>query len=142
MKKDEIKELLEIMDASGLSAIRYADDEVSIELERQAVSAMASMFGAMPAATSDEVMGTMPNSDDGTTVCSPMVGTFYAAPSPDEPPFVVVGQEVIAGQTLCIVEAMKMMNEISAPCAGIVSEVFVENGCQVEYDQPLFSIEG
>ena len=71
---------------------------------------------------------------------APMVGTFYAGPSPDEDPFVKVGQEVLTGQTLAIVEAMKMMNEITAPAPGVITEVLAANGTQVEYDQPLFRI--
>ena len=73
--------------------------------------------------------------DDG-----PMVGMFYISPSPDEDPFVKVGQEVLSGQTLAIVEAMKMMNEITTPAPGIVVEVLAANGTQVEYDQPLFRV--
>ena len=69
-----------------------------------------------------------------------MIGTFYVAPSPDEDPFVKVGQEVLSGQTLGIVEAMKMMNEIAAPAPGVITEILVGNGAQVEYDQPLFRI--
>ena len=78
--------------------------------------------------------------DDASVVRSPMVGTFYAGPSPDEDPFVKVGQEVLTGQTLAIVEAMKMMNEITAPAPGVITEVLAANGTQVEYDQPLFRI--
>ena len=73
-------------------------------------------------------------------VRSPMVGMFYISPSPDEDPFVKVGQEVLSGQTLAIVEAMKMMNEITTPAPGIVVEVLAANGTQVEYDQPLFRV--
>ena len=87
-----------------------------------------------------EVPFAMAGEDDASVVRSPMVGTFYAGPSPDEDPFVKVGQEVLTGQTLAIVEAMKMMNEITAPAPGVVTEVLAANGTQVEYDQPLFRI--
>ena len=80
------------------------------------------------------------NDSSVTLVKSPLVGTFYVSPSPDEEPFVKVGQEVLTGQTLAIVEAMKMMNEITAPAPGIVTEVLAANGSQVEYDQVLFRI--
>jgi len=80
------------------------------------------------------------NDSSVTLVKSPLVGTFYVSPSPDEEPFVKVGQEVLTGQTLAIVEAMKMMNEITAPAPGIVTEVLAANGAQVEYDQVLFRI--
>ena len=83
----------------------------------------------------------MEDADENTVlVRSPMVGMFYVAPSPDEDSFVKVGQEVLSGQTLAIVEAMKMMNEITAPAPGVVVEVLAANGAQVEYDQPLFRI--
>lgn len=77
---------------------------------------------------------------DAVIVTSPFVGTFYRAPSPDAPPFVEVGSRVREGQTLCIVEAMKLMNEIEADAAGTIVEVLVENGKPVEFDQPLFRI--
>ena len=81
-----------------------------------------------------------PQNESSILVRSPMVGMFYISPSPDEDPFVKVGQEVLSGQTLAIVEAMKMMNEITTPAPGIVMEVLAANGSQVEYDQPLFRI--
>ena len=78
--------------------------------------------------------------DSSILVRSPTVGMFYISPSPDEDPFVTTGQEVLSGQTLAVVEAMKMMNEITAPVPGIITEVLAGNGTQVEYDQPLFRI--
>ncbi|PTB87592.1 acetyl-CoA carboxylase biotin carboxyl carrier protein, partial [Pseudidiomarina aestuarii] len=77
----------------------------------------------------------------GHVMRSPMVGTFYAAPAPGSPDFVTVGQQVKAGDTLCIVEAMKMMNQIEADKGGVVKQIMVENGEPVEFDQPLFIIE-
>lgn len=77
----------------------------------------------------------------GHKVCSPMVGTMYTSPSPDSPPFVKVGQSVKVGDTLCIIEAMKMFNEIEADRAGVIKDILVQNGEPVEYDQPLFIIE-
>lgn len=77
----------------------------------------------------------------GHKVCSPMVGTMYTSPSPDAPQFVTVGQSVKVGDTLCIIEAMKMFNEIEADRAGVIVDVLVNNGEPVEYDQPLFIIE-
>jgi acetyl-CoA carboxylase biotin carboxyl carrier protein len=78
---------------------------------------------------------------DSTDVTSPFVGSFYRSPSPDVPPFVEVGSVVRAGQTLCIIEAMKLMNEIEAECAGTVTEIFAQNGKSVEYGQKLFRIK-
>lgn len=77
----------------------------------------------------------------GHKVCSPMVGTMYTSPSPDSPPFVKIGQSVKVGDTLCIIEAMKMFNEIEADRAGVIKDILVQNGEPVEYDQPLFIIE-
>lgn len=154
MKKKNILDLLAIMDEGGLTALRYDDGEVKIELERnvssgvsaagmadrvrQLLDTQAAGTGVTQGATAAPLAG----EDDGATIVrSPMVGTFYTAPSPDEDPFVKAGQEVITGQTLCIVEAMKMMNEITAPAPGIVTEVLAANGSQVEFDQPLFRIQ-
>ena len=102
----------------------------------QLLNAREDATGVVAGAASAPVAG----EDDASVVRSPMVGTFYAGPSPDEDPFVKVGQEVLTGQTLAIVEAMKMMNEITAPAPGIITEVLAANGTQVEYDQPLFRI--
>lgn len=102
----------------------------------QLLNAREDATGVVAGAASAPVAG----EDDASVVRSPMVGTFYAGPSPDEDPFVKVGQEVLTGQTLAIVEAMKMMNEITAPAPGVITEVLAANGTQVEYDQPLFRI--
>ena len=102
----------------------------------QLLNAREDATGVVAGAASAPVAG----EDDASVVRSPIVGTFYAGPSPDEDPFVKVGQEVLTGQTLAIVEAMKMMNEITAPAPGVITEVLAANGTQVEYDQPLFRI--
>ena len=98
---------------------------------------------AAPAAAAAAETETAPADDlpAGTQVKSPLVGTFYSAPSPDEPPFVLVGQEVREGDTLCIIEAMKVMNEIKAPCSGKVVRIMVQPGDMVEYNQLLCIIE-
>ena len=144
------------MDEGNLTALRFKDGQVEIELERkpaagalsgatlplmaervgQLLNAREDATGVVAGAASAPVAG----DDDASVVRSPMVGTFYAGPSPDEDPFVKVGQEVLTGQTLAIVEAMKMMNEITAPAPGVITEVLAANGTQVEYDQPLFRI--
>ena len=144
------------MDEGDLTALRFKDGQVEIELERkpaagalsgatlplmaervgQLLNAREDATGVVAGAASAPVAG----DDDASVVRSPMVGTFYAGPSPDEDPFVKVGQEVLTGQTLAIVEAMKMMNEITAPAPGVITEVLAANGTQVEYDQPLFRI--
>ena len=147
-RRENILDLLDIMDEGNLTALRFKDGQVEIELERKpaagALSAstlplMAERVGQLLNAREDAT-GVVAGEDDASVVRSPMVGTFYAGPSPDEDPFVKVGQEVLTGQTLAIVEAMKMMNEITAPAPGVITEVLADNGTQVEYDQPLFRI--
>ena len=139
-----------IMDKAELTALRVDDGELKIELERNhgplspsALPLMADRVSALLAGkTESHEAAAVESSDDDQSVLvrSPMVGMFYVAPSPDEDPFVKIGQEVLSGQTLAIVEAMKMMNEITAPAPGVVVEVLAANGTQVEYDQPLFRI--
>ncbi len=106
-------------------------------------AAAAPAASAAPAAAAAAETETAPADDlpAGTQVKSPLVGTFYSSPSPDEPPFVLVGQEVKEGDTLCIIEAMKVMNEIKAPCSGKVVRIMAQPGDMVEYNQVLCIIE-
>lgn len=150
MDTKTIEELIAIMDKAELTALRVADGETKIELERNhgplsstALPLMADRVSALLAGkTESHEAAAVDTGDDENSILvrSPMVGMFYVAPSPDEDPFVKVGQEVLSGQTLAIVEAMKMMNEITTPAPGTVVEVLAANGTQVEYDQPLFRI--
>ena len=155
MEINEIKDIaLQLMDALASKKL----GEVSIEAEgvkiRVKASAPAPVIAAAPAASpapaaqsaapaASAESETAPADDipAGTQVKSPLVGTFYSAPSPDEPPFVLVGQEVKEGDTLCIIEAMKVMNEIKAPCSGKVVRIMVQPGDMVEYNQLLCIIE-
>lgn len=156
MEINEIKNVaLELMDALASKKL----GEVAIELEGVKIkikaaapapviaaapsAAAAPAASAAPAAAAAAETETAPADDlpAGTQVKSPLVGTFYSAPSPDEPPFVLVGQEVKEGDTLCIIEAMKVMNEIKAPCSGKVVRIMVQPGDMVEYNQPLCIIE-
>lgn len=151
MDKQTIEELIEIMDKADLTALRVDDGTMKVELERNhaslsqtALPLMADRVRAL-LADKDEAHAAVaaspaPEESDSIVVRSPTVGMFYVAPSPDEDPFVKVGQEVLSGQTLAIVEAMKMMNEVTSPVPGVVTEVLAANGTQVEYDQPLFRI--
>lgn len=151
-RNEILRDLVEIMDEASLTGLQFDDGEVKVKLERNphalsptALPLMADRVSALlagkdgahasVAATSEPA-----HEDKGVVVRSPTVGMFYTAPSPDEAPFVKIGQEVLSGQTLAIVEAMKMMNEVSSPVPGIVTEVMAANGTQVEYDQPLFRI--
>lgn len=145
-----IEELIAIMDKAELTALRVDDGETKIELERNhsalsstSLPLMADRVSALLAGKTESHEAAAVEdveSDDSVVVRSPMVGMFYIAPSPDEDAFVKVGQEVLSGQTLAIVEAMKMMNEITSPAPGVVVEVLAANGTQVEYDQPLFRV--
>ncbi|WP_418691701.1 acetyl-CoA carboxylase biotin carboxyl carrier protein [Agathobaculum sp.] len=156
MEINEIKNVaLELMDALASKKL----GEVAIELEGVKIkikgaapapviaaapsAAAAPAASAAPAAAAAAETETAPADDlpAGTQVKSPLVGTFYSAPSPDEPPFVLVGQEVREGDTLCIIEAMKVMNEIKAPCSGKVVRIMVQPGDMVEYNQLLCIIE-
>lgn len=155
MEINEIKDIaLQLMDALASKKL----GEVSIEAEgvkiRVKASAPAPVIAAAPAASpAPAAQSAAPAAsaepeaapaDDipaGTQVKSPLVGTFYSSPSPDEPPFVLAGQEVKEGDTLCIIEAMKVMNEIKAPCSGKVVRIMAQPGDLVEYNQLLCVIE-
>ena len=156
MEINEIKDVaLELMDALASKKL----GEVAIELEGVKIkikaaapapiiaaapsAAAAPAASAAPAAAAAAETDTAPADDlpAGTQVKSPLVGTFYSSPSPDEPPFVLVGQEVREGDTLCIIEAMKVMNEIKAPCSGKVVRIMAQPGDMVEYNQLLCIIE-
>ena len=156
MEINEIKDVaLELMDALASKKL----GEVAIELEGVKIKikaaapapiiAAAPSAAAAPAASAASAAAaaaeteTAPADDlpAGTQVKSPLVGTFYSSPSPDEPPFVLVGQEVREGETLCIIEAMKVMNEIKAPCSGKVVRIMAQPGDMVEYNQLLCIIE-
>ena len=156
MEINEIKDVaLELMDALASKKL----GEVAIELEGVKIkikaaapapviaaapsAAAAPAASAAPAAAAAAETETVPADDlpAGTQVKSPLVGTFYSSPSPDEPPFVLVGQEVREGDTICIIEAMKVMNEIKAPCSGKVVRIMAQPGDMVEYNQVLCIIE-
>ena len=155
MEINEIKDIaLQLMDALASKKL----GEVSIEAEgvkiRVKASAPAPVIAAAPAASpapaaqsaapaASAEPETAPADDipAGTQVKSPLVGTFYSSPSPDEPPFVLAGQEVKEGDTLCIIESMKVMNEIKAPCSGKVVRIMAQPGDLVEYNQLLCVIE-
>jgi acetyl-CoA carboxylase biotin carboxyl carrier protein len=149
----KIKKLIELLEESGINEIEIKEGEESVRITRSAPGSqhafvMPQQFSApAPAApataaeaSSTESAGT-PAVPEGHAVTAPMVGTFYRAPSPGAKPFVDVGQSVSAGDTLCIIEAMKMLNQIEADKAGVVKAILIENGQPVEYGQPMFIIE-
>ncbi len=145
----KIKKLIELVEESGIAELEISEGEESVRISRaisgqvapmvnfavpQAPAQQAAAPVAAPAASAAEVVS-------GYTLRSPMVGTFYRSSSPDAKAFVEVGQTVKVGDPLCIVEAMKMMNQIQSDKAGVVKSILVENGDTVEFDQPLFIIE-
>lgn len=138
----KLKKLIDLVQESGIAELEITEGEekvkivkgggVSVSAAPPAVLAPASAAEPRPAAAEPEP------GQEGHVVKAPMVGTFYRSPSPDAKPFVEVGQAVKEGDTICIIEAMKLMNEIEADASGVVKAILVENGQPVEYGQPLF----
>lgn len=154
----EIREIAEIMKENGLHELEISEDSLSIKMQRLPVeySGQAASIGVIggadgptavyqarrevPAEQALPAEPAQPQQREGRDVLSPTVGVFYAAPSPESEEYVKVGSKVKKGDVLCIIEAMKLMNEIPAEFDGTVAEVYVGNGQVVEYDQPLFRI--
>lgn len=142
-------ELMRHAAEQGLSKVTVTEGNFSITVENTPVeAATAASTAAVPAAPAAAPAAVQENaaqpeeeSYSGTVVSAPLVGTFYAANAPEEPPIVSVGDTVTKGQTLCIIEAMKTMNTIESPCDGKVQKILVTNGELVEYHQPLIVIE-
>jgi acetyl-CoA carboxylase biotin carboxyl carrier protein len=146
----KIRELIDLMQEKNVGEIELKEDKSSVRISQfssvnnyqtstQQLTAPIFQENAMKTANSPNAENTA--SGNQHSICSPMVGTFYASPSPDAEPFIKVGQKVESGDVLCIVEAMKMFNQIEADCSGKISVCLVENGQPVEYGQPLFVIE-
>ena len=143
MKKydlETIKALAEIMKDNGLTSLSLKYDDEEISLERGSAAPVV-QTAAAPAAAPTAAKAAEPEAVEGTPVKCPMVGVFYAAPAPDEKPYVQVGDKVRKGDVLCIVEAMKLMNEITAEQDGEIARICVEDGELVEYGQPLFILK-
>ena len=144
----KVKKLIELLEASSVDEIEIKEGEESVRISRNTGAPVAMAAAPMPvapaipasAAPAVAAPAPAPAADTDNAVKSPMVGTFYRSPSPDAPSFVEVGQSVRAGDVLCIVEAMKMMNQIEADRAGTVTAIHAENGEPVEFDQPLITI--
>ncbi|GGA87347.1 acetyl-CoA carboxylase biotin carboxyl carrier protein subunit [Arenimonas soli] len=150
----KIKKLIDLLEESNLSEIEIKEGEESVRLARAPAGGYTVMSApapaahhaeaprpAAPATLSAEAVGkSTKDIPDGHTVRSPMVGTYYESPAPDKPAFVKVGQQVKAGETLGIIEAMKMFNPIEADVSGTVRAILVENGQPIEFDEPMFVI--
>jgi acetyl-CoA carboxylase biotin carboxyl carrier protein len=148
----KLKKLIDLVQESGIGEIEITEGEEKVRISRQSAAPAVMMApqamqayipgpGMPGAAPAMPAAPAAPPQPTGHNLKSPMVGTFYRAPSPGAPPFVEVGQAVSKGQTLCIIEAMKLLNEIESDAAGTVKAILVENGQPVEYGQPLFLIE-
>ncbi len=148
----KIKKLIELVEESGIAELEITEGEESVRIHRGPTgqpmmppqynfAAQAPALQAPSAPPAPAAEPSAPAAPSGHLVKSPMVGTFYRSSSPTAKPFVEVGQSVNVGDTLCIVEAMKMMNQIEADKAGVIKEILVENQEPVEFDQPMFVIE-
>jgi len=143
----KIKKLMELLEQSGISEIEVKEGEESIKLSRASKVKNVNLQDSMEnqsQSTSAITQGNVLNQQKqitGKTIDSPMVGTFYRSPSPDSKPFVEKGQKVNKGDTVCILEAMKMMNQVTAEESGIIKDILVEDAEPVEFGQPLFIIE-
>lgn len=145
----KIRKLIELINETGVGEIEVTSGEESVRISRQIsnLTTAATQVTAIPAAVSattannNEQIKDKPTAVDGHTVNAPMVGTVYLSASPGAKPFVEVGQKVRVGDTLCLIEAMKMFNKIEADKSGVISARLTENEQPVEYDQPLFIID-
>ncbi|GAB3234764.1 acetyl-CoA carboxylase biotin carboxyl carrier protein [Pseudaeromonas pectinilytica] len=143
----KIKKLIELVEESGITELEITEGEESVRISRGGVVAqvapMAYAAPQAPVVAAPAAPAATPAAAElsGHILRSPMVGAFYRSSGPDAAPFVEVGQQVKVGDALCIVEAMKMMNQIQSDKAGVIKRILVENGDTVEFDQPMFIIE-
>jgi acetyl-CoA carboxylase biotin carboxyl carrier protein len=146
----KLKTLIELVEASGIAELEITEGEEKVRITKAVPPGQQPIYAPQPmqyalaappaAAPGAAVAPAEPALPEGHVIKSPMVGTFYRSSSPGASPFVEIGQEVKEGQTLCIIEAMKLLNEIESDKAGVVKQVLAENGQPVEYGQPLFII--
>ena len=143
----KVKKLIELLETSDIAEIEIKEGEEAVRISRSSsvmttvvAPATAPASAPAPSSVTEAEEKPAPQTTSGHVVSSPMVGTFYRSPSPSSPPFVEVGTHVKAGDVVCIVEAMKMMNQIEAEKAGIIEAILVNDGEPVEFDQPLVTI--
>jgi acetyl-CoA carboxylase biotin carboxyl carrier protein len=146
----KVKKLIELLEESGISELEISEGEESVRISRHPRMMMQNPLPAAPPvqvaaapapATPATAAGEHKPRNDESTVASPMVGTYYSASAPGSKPFVEIGMEIKVGQVLCIIEAMKMMNQIESDKAGRVTAILAKNGEPVEFGQPLFIVE-
>ena len=135
MTNQEIFDLMDRFQRSSLRAMKLSCQDFSIELEQGAPAAPAA---AAPAAVPAPPAAAPASQAEGPVISAPLVGTYYAAPTPEQPPFVAAGDRVKKGQTVCLIEAMKMMSEVPAPCDCVIEEVLKANGELAAFGEPLF----
>lgn len=131
MTNQEIFDLMDRFERSSLQSMKLSKEGFSLELSRASATAPSAV--SVPAAAAPAARPA-----DGPVIAAPLVGTYYATPAPDQPPFVAVGDTVKKGQTVCLIEAMKMMSEVPAPCDCVIEEVLKASGELVAFEEPLF----
>lgn len=152
----ELSELLTALNQTDIEELTLKSGDFELTVRKATAAAAVALSGALPEGVSPVTLPPRPvepaastpapsphpsRDSDLAEVASPMVGTFYRAPAPDEPPFISVGDRITKGQTVCIIEAMKLMNELEAEVSGEVVEILVENGEPVEFNQPLMRVK-
>jgi acetyl-CoA carboxylase biotin carboxyl carrier protein len=144
----KIKKLIELIQSSDIAELEIKEGEESVRISRNSpapavIAAPIAQAPILAAPVADTGFSAPAEAEkpSGETIDSPMVGTYYSSASPTSPPFVSVGQSISKGDTLCIIEAMKMLNQIESEKSGVIKEILVENEQPVEFDQPLFIIE-
>ena len=148
----KLKKLIDLVEESGIAELELTEGEEKVKICRhqqstpqpvhtQYIQAQSSNPAPTPTKTEVETIKTTEQKNDGHSITSPMVGTFYRSSSPDSAAFVEVGSSIKKGETLCIIEAMKILNEIESDKDGVIKQILVENGNPVEFGEPLFIIE-
>lgn len=140
MEIDDLKELIALLQDTDITEIQLEKDGTKVKIRRQMLLSPLEMR-TKAAVTVEQTMEAEEDSQRLVTITCPIVGTFYRSPSPDAPPFIDTGTKVKKGQVICIIEAMKLMNEIESEVEGVLVRTLVENGQPVEYGEPLFLIE-
>ncbi|GAB5412104.1 MAG: acetyl-CoA carboxylase biotin carboxyl carrier protein [Chlamydiales bacterium] len=143
MDLEQIKKIVAYMEESSLSKIRFKDKDVEIELERESGQISSPQPQPQPVHYQPEpVKAEGPKKvEKGHTITSPMVGTYYSSPAPDQPQFVKVGDRIEEGSVVCIIEAMKVMNEVKADKSGTIKEILINNADPVEFGTPIITLE-
>lgn len=143
MELDDLRDLIDLLKDTDITELQIEKEGTKITIKRRRTAVpQETPEQAVPAAEPEKIVIDEGEEKEGLlTVVSPIVGTFYRSPSPEAPPFVAEGSRVTKGQVLCIIEAMKLMNEIESEFDGIIKKAIVENGQPVEYGEPLFHIE-